>query len=621
MSETKPETREFQAEVKQVLDIVVHSLYTDREVFVRELVSNASDALEKLRHLQLTEKEIFDDSLKMEINVSTDENAGTIIIQDFGIGMDREELVENLGTIAHSGSKAFLKAIQEGGAKNENLIGQFGVGFYSAFMVAEEVKVYTHSWKPDAKGYCWKSDGSGVYEIEEAEGQRRGAKIVIKLKEDQKEYSKSGRVKGILENYSAFVPFPLNLNGEKVNTVGALWLKSASEVTDEEYKEFYKFQAHAFDEPRFWLHFSADAPLEINSLLFAPQQNIEQFGFGRMEPGVSLYCRKVLIDRHPEGLLPEWMRFVRGVVDSADLPLNISRESMQDSSIIRKLSKVLTRRFLKLLAEKDKKDPDSFRDFYKNFSQYLKEGVISDASNREDIAKLLRYESSRTEKGQQTSLADYVSRMSTDQKDIYYLFGSSRESIQSGPYLEAFESRGLEVLFVTDPIDEFVMSHLSEFDGKKLVSADRQDIDLPEAPEGEGDSLSREEGESLSRWIKEQLGDKVSDVVISKRLTESPAVVLNTDSSMSPQMRRMMKAMNQDGGNMPEPPVRFELNPRHALIRNIAALHDGNAELATAITEQVFAGARLSAGLEDDSSKVVKGMNDILSQLLAAHRS
>tara|TARA_R100000027_G_scaffold66532_1_gene62668 strand:- start:5301 stop:7157 length:1857 start_codon:yes stop_codon:yes gene_type:complete len=616
MSEKVAEKREFQAEVKQVLDIVVHSLYTDREVFIRELVSNASDALEKLRHLQLTEKDIFDDSLEAEINVTTDETAGTITIQDFGIGMNREELVENLGTIAHSGSKAFLKAIQENGSKNENLIGQFGVGFYSAFMVAEEVTVYTHSWKTDAEGYCWKSDGSGTYEIEESDGQRRGAKIVVKLKEDQQEFAKSDRVKGILENYSAFVPFPLNLNGEKINTVGALWLKSASEVTEEEYKDFYKFQANAFDEPRFWLHFSADAPLEINSLLFVPQQNMEQFGIGRMEPGVSLYCRKVLIDRHPEGLLPEWMRFARGVVDSADLPLNISRESMQDSSIIRKLSKVLTRRFLKMLAEKEKKDPDTFKDFYKNFSQFLKEGVVSDASNREQIAKLLRYESTHTESGTPTSITDYITRMGSDQKDIFYLFGSSRQSIESGPYLEAFQSRGLEVLFVTDPIDEFVMSHLGEFDGKKLVSADRQDVELPDADESGEDALSPEESESLTNWMKEKLGERVSDVVVSKRLTDSPAVVLNTDASMTPQMRRMMKAMNQEGANMPDMPVRFELNPKHSLIKSIAALQNTDEELASAVSEQVFAGARLSAGLEDDNSKVVKGMNEVLGKLL-----
>ncbi|MEM0964647.1 MAG: molecular chaperone HtpG [Verrucomicrobiota bacterium] len=616
MSEAKPETREFQAEVKQLLDIVVHSLYTDREIFIRELVSNASDALEKLRHLQLTEKNVFDDGLESEINVSTDDQAGTITFQDFGLGMDREELVENLGTIAHSGSKTFLKALQEGGSKNENLIGQFGVGFYSVFMVAKEVKFYTHSWKPDSQGYCWTSDGSGTYEIEESEGQRRGAKIVIYLKDDHKEFAKADRVKGVLENYSAFVPFPLNLNGDKINTVGALWLKSASEITEEEYKDFYKFQAHAFDEPRFWLHFTADAPLEIHSLLFAPQQNMEQFGFGRMEPGVSLYCRKVLIDRNPEGLLPEWMRFVRGVVDSADLPLNISRESMQDSSVIRKLSKVLTRRFLKLLGEKDKKDPDAFKDFYANFSQYLKEGVVSDASHREDLSKLLRYESSLTDSSKQTGFADYVSRMGEDQKEIYYLFGSGRSGIESGPYLEAFVSRGIEVLFVTDPIDEFVMSHLAEFDGKKLVSADREDIELPDSPEEQTEALDREEGEALSKWVKEKLGDQVSDVVMSKRLTDSPAVVLNADSAMSANMRRVMKAMNQDGPELPETPVRFELNPQHTLVKKVASLRSDDENLAGLIAEQLFAGARLSAGLEDDSSKVVKGMNEVLSALL-----
>ena len=616
MSETNTETREFQAEVKQLLDIVVHSLYTDREIFLRELVSNASDALEKLRHKQLTEKEVFDDNLDLEINVTTDDSAGTITIQDFGIGMDHDELVENLGTIAHSGSKSFLKAIEEGGAKNENLIGQFGVGFYSVFMVAKEVRFYTHSWKPESKGYCWKSDGSGVYEIEEAEGQRRGAKIVISLKDDRKEFAKADRVKGVLENYSAFVPFPLNLNGDRINTVGALWLKNPSDVSEEDYKEFYKFQAHAFDEPRFWLHFSADAPLEIHSLLFVPQENLERFGIGRMDPGVSLYCRKVLIDRHPEGLLPDWLRFLRGVVDSADLPLNISRESMQDSSIVRKLSKVLTRRFLKLLEEKERKDPDAFREFYAAFNHFLKEGVVSDPGHREDIAKLLRFESSRTEAGKQTGLADYVSRMSSDQKEIYYLFGNSRGSIESGPYLEAFVSRGLEVLFLTDSIDEFVMSHLAEFEGKKLVSADRQDIELPEGPDFGEEDLPREEAEALGRWIKERLGDRVSDVTTSKRLTESPAIVLNTDAHMSANMRRVMRAMNQEGGALPESPVRFEINPSHPLVKRLSSLKESDPELAGAITDQVFEGARLNAGLVDDAGAVVKGMNEVLGKLL-----
>jgi len=283
MSTATPQTYEFQAEIKQLLDIVIHSLYTEKEIFVRELVSNASDALEKLRHLQLTEKEIYDDKLDLEINLTTDDKAKTITIQDFGIGMTRAELVENLGTIAHSGSKAFLKALSEGGQKNANLIGQFGVGFYSAFMVAKSVKVYTHSWRTGEPGHLWTSEGGGSYAIEEAEGQRRGAKIVIELKDDCAEFASESRIKGILERYSAFVSFPINLNGKRINTVQALWLRNKNEIKDEEYTEFYKFQAHAYDEPRLRLHFSADAPLAINALLFVPKTNPEKFGMMRAE--------------------------------------------------------------------------------------------------------------------------------------------------------------------------------------------------------------------------------------------------------------------------------------------------------------------------------------------------
>ena len=620
MSEPSTETHTFQAEVQQLLDIVVHSLYTDREIFVRELVSNASDALEKLRHTQLSEKEIFDDNLPLEINVTTDDTAGTITLQDFGIGMDHDELVENLGTIAHSGSKAFLEAVQQGGGeRNENLIGQFGVGFYSAFMVAKEVKVFTHSWRPDARGWCWTSDGSGSYALEEAEGQRRGAKIVITLKEDAKEFASSSRVKGVLESYSAFVPFPLNLNGEKVNTVGALWMRSPAEVSEEEYKEFYKFQAHAFDEPRFWLHFSADAPLAINSLLFVPQQNLEAFGVSRMEPGVALYCRKVLIDRKPDQLLPEWMRFVRGVIDSADLPLNISRESMQDSGMIRKLSQVLTKRFLKMLGEKARKVPDEYADFYKNFHRFLKEGVVSDPTHRETLADLLRFESSRTESGQTTTLGEYVDRMGADQREIYFLQGGTRSSIEAGPYLEAFTARHLEVLYLTDPIDEFVMDHLGSYREKKLVSGDRQDIQLPDLPEAAGgESLDRETGQELAGWIKGKLGERANDVVVSERLTGSPVAILNEGGAMTASMRRMMAAMNQDADLPPEGPVRFEINPRHPLIHNLVRLRTEREEDAAAVAAQLFESARLAAGLTEDPAPVVRHMNEVLARLTSA---
>lgn len=611
-----PETREFQAEVKQILDIVVHSLYTDREIFLRELVSNGSDALEKLRHTQLTESKVFDDNLPLEINVSTDDAAGTITIQDFGIGMTHDELVENLGTIAHSGSKAFLKALEAGGQKNENLIGQFGVGFYSAFMVASEVKVYTHSWREDAAGYCWTSDGSGRYTIEEIEGQRRGAKIVLKLKEDYKEFAKAERVKQLLKTYSSFVPFPLNVNGDKINTVGAIWLRSPAEVKEEEYTEFYKFQANAFDEPRFHLHFNADAPLAINALLFVPQENMERFGFGRMEPGVSLYCRKILIDGKPENLLPDWLRFLRGVVDSADLPLNISRESMQDSDLIRKLSKILTKRFLKTLEDRDKKDPDSYREFWNTFGHFLKEGIVSDFAHREPLAKLLRYESSLTEAGKLTSLADYVSRMPETQKDIYYLFGNSRQAIESGPYLEPFRARGLEVLFLYEPIDEFVAQHLGEFDGRKVVAGDRNDLELPgDAPDAPADALPADDINTLCAWVKEQLGERVEAVVGSKRLSDSPALVLNPNPFMTPNMRRMMRAMNPEGEEFKDPAVRFELNPGHPLVKKVHALRGKDDALAGEMAEALFDTARLSAGLVEDPSTVVKRMHQLLERL------
>src|SRR5471032_3135052 len=418
MSTATPQTFEFQAEIKQLLDIVIHSLYTEKEVFVRELVSNASDALEKQRHLQLTEKAIFDDKLDLEINITTDDKAKTFTIQDFGIGMTRDELVENLGTIAHSGSKAFVKALGEGDQKAAGLIGQFGVGFYSAFMVAKSVKVYTHSWREAEPGLLWTSEGTGSFAIEESSGERRGCKVVVELKDECSEFSQEWRVREVLERYSAFVSFPVNLNGKRVNTVQALWLRSKNEIKEEEYEEFYKFQAHAFDEPRLRLHFSADAPLAINALLFVPQENTEKLGFARTEPAVSLYCRKVLIDAQPKDLLPEWLRFVKGVVDCEDIPLNISRETMQDRSLVEKLNRVITKRFLKFLEEESKSNPETYAEFYKEYGVFLKEGAALDFSNKDQLTKLLRFESSLTDKGKTTTFADYVTRMGADQKEI-----------------------------------------------------------------------------------------------------------------------------------------------------------------------------------------------------------
>ncbi|MGC4071050.1 MAG: molecular chaperone HtpG [Nibricoccus sp.] len=613
MSTATPQKFEFQAEIKQLLDIVIHSLYTEKEIFVRELVSNASDAIEKLRHLQLTEKEIADDKLELEINLTTDDKAKTLTIQDSGIGMSRAELIENLGTIAHSGSKAFLKALSESGQKNANLIGQFGVGFYSAFMVAKSVKVYSRSWRTGEPGHVWSSDGSGSYEVEEVDGLTRGSKIVIELKDDCGDYAQDWKIKEILERYSAFVSFPINLNGKRINTVQALWLRSKSEIKDEEYTEFYKFQSHAHDDPRLRLHFSADAPLQINALLFVPKDNIEKLGMSRLEPSVSLYCRKVLIDAKPKDLLPEWLRFLKGVVDSEDLPLNISRETMQDRALIEKLNKVITKRFLKFLEEEATNRADAYNEFYSEFGIFLKEGAALDYTHKDSLTKLLRYESSLTEKGKTTSLADYVSRMQSEQKEIYYLIGANRATIESGPYLEGFKARNLEVLFCYEPVDEYVMNNVREFDGKKLTAADHGDVKLADLPKQEG-ALSESEIKAVSEWLKTTLGDRVTEVKASDRLVDSPALATNSDKFMSPHMRRMMKAMNKDGADAPVK-VSLEINPRHAVIKRLAETRSSSPEKAQLVAEQILDNALISAGLLEDSTAMVKRLYKLLESV------
>jgi TNF receptor-associated protein 1 len=606
----------FQAEVQQLLDIVIHSLYTDREIFVRELVSNASDALEKLRHLQITEKEIFDSKLPLEISVSTDENGGVVTIQDFGLGMTRDELVENLGTIAHSGSRAFLKALSEGGEKNGNLIGRFGVGFYSVFMVAKRVRVFARSWRLDEQGYCWTSEGNGVYEIEPVEGQRRGCKVVIELRDEHKEFAKESRVRSILNHYSSFVQFPILLNGEQTNKIRPLWLRGKNEATEEEYEEFYKFFCKAFDKPRFRLHFSADAPLAIHCLLFVPQENREKFGMGRLEPAVALYCRKILIDSGPKELLPDWLRFLGGVIDSEDLPLNISRETMQDSALVQKLNRLITKRFLKFLEEEANRSPQDYESFFKEFGYFLKEGIATDFTHKEQLAKLIRFESSLTESGKFTSLADYVSRMKEDQKAIYYLAAPSREALENGPYLEAFKLRNLEVLFLYDAVDEFVMSSLIEFDGKKLISADEDDLELQEIPPPAGEEpLPEEEIKKLCLWLRDSLGDRVAEVSGSSRLVESPALVLNADKMMSPTMRRMMKAMNREMDSRVR--VNLQINPRHQLVKNIATLRESDEKLAKLVAEQVFDNAMIAAGLLEDARPMVSRIQQLLETVAA----
>lgn len=612
-----PESHEFQAEIGQLLDIVIHSLYRNREIFVRELVSNAADALEKIRHLQLTESDVLDKDAPLEIAIEADKDAGTITLRDAGIGMTRDELVENLGTIAHSGTRAFLNALKEAApGDTASLIGQFGVGFYSAFMVADKVTVRSRSWHPDGETWLWTSDGKTGYSIEPGDPMTRGTEITLHLREDTgEEFADPERIKGVIRQFSSFLPVPVKVGGEAVNTVQAIWTKSKSEVTEEEYKDFYKFVAGDFQEPRYWLHFSADAPLAINALLFVPDDNFERLGLGKLTPGVDLYCRKVLIEKHPEHLLPDWMRFVRGVIDSDDLPLNLSREMLQDSGLIRKISKIITGRFIKYLGEKAKEDAEAYDAFYANFGHFLKEGATSDFQHKDDLAGLLRFESSKTEPGKTTSLPEYVEGMGEKQKAIYFVNGPSREAIEAGPYLEAFAARDIEVLFTHEAVDDFVLTQLGTFKEKPLKSADGADLDLPELSEDqkpEGEALTDETGEKLCGWLKESLGEGVGAVRISERLVNNPAVAVN-DGFMTSAMQKVMASVGRErGAEAPAMQWTLEINPRHELVRRLAELHESDAALAGLIGAQLFDSALLAAGAPVDNAAMLARMGDIM---------
>ena len=613
MSKERTEKHEFQAEVRRLMDIVINSLYTDKEIFIRELVSNASDALEKLRYIQLTEKEIYDEALPLEIEISTSSEDNTITFADYGVGMSRKELVENLGTIARSGSRSFIEAIEKSGTEGGDLIGQFGVGFYSSFMVADSVEVMTRGYRKNSEHLIWRSSGDGVFEITKGKGHRRGTRVVVSLREDTKEYSDPDVVRNILRKYSAFVPFPLKLNGEQINTTEAVWLRSKNEITDQEYGGFYRFQTNSFDEPRYRLHFSSEAPIDMNVLLFVPEDNMERLGFGRMDPGVSLYSRRVLIDASPKNLLPEWARFLKGVVDSADIPLNISRETMQDSSLVRKLNSAITKRFIKFLEQSSADDPKSYGDFYEKFGFFIKEGVASDSEHREQLRGLLRFESSRREEGELVSFEEYLLRMSEGQEEIYYLFGSARDTLENGPHMEFFRSEDIEVFFIYEPIDEFVMSTLGEYKEKKIVSADSVDVSIAGKDTASSSEGPSEEEKSLCGWMKEVLGERVGDVRISRRLVESPAAAFNSDSTMTQGMKRIMK--NISAGADVRSVVRLEINGNHALIKNLASMREKDGEFAAIIVEQLFDNALLAAGYMENPGSMVGRINKLLERL------
>lgn len=611
---SKTESHHFQAEIQQLLNIVIHSLYTDKEIFIRELISNAADACEKLRFHLSSGQPLHQPDVTPSIAVTTDAKAGTITITDTGLGMTHGELVENLGTIAHSGTKAFLKQLAEEKKPDVGLIGQFGVGFYSAFMVAKRVVVFSRSFAPDEQGWQWTSAGGGGYELAPAADLPRGTRITLELKDEAKDFAQESTVERIIQRYSSFVPFPIELNGKRLNTVQAIWARNKNEIKEEEYNEFYTFVGHDHDQPLFRLHFSADAPLAIQALLFVPARNFESLGMGRVDSEVNLYCRKVLIQAKSKGLFPEWLRFLKGVVDSEDLPLNISRETMQDTSLMQKLNKVLTSRLLKFLDEQSEKDADAYAKFYSEYQRFLKEGVVTDFTHKEALGKLLRYESSTLDKGQFTSLADYVKRMPADQKEIYCLLAGNRAAAEASPYFEVFKERKFEVLFLYDAWDEFVMEHLHTFDGKSLRLGEKADLNLSETKKD--GALSEDAAKSLTQWLKESLGDKVGEVRASQRLVESPAVVVDADKFMTASMRRLMKAAKKEGEDALPTKHDLEINPAHPIMARLDAMRQKDAPLAASVAEQILDNARVAAGLLEDPRAMLTRLNQLLEKVL-----
>jgi TNF receptor-associated protein 1 len=579
------------------------------------MISNAADACEKLRFNQSSGKAIHQSEIAPMITIVTDDKAGTIIITDTGLGMTHGELVENLGTIAHSGTKAFLKQLAEEKKPDVGLIGQFGVGFYSAFMVAKKVTVLSRSFAPEEQGWQWTSEGMGGYELAPAADLPRGTKITLELKDDAKDFAQESTVERIIQRYSSFVPFPIELNTKRLNTIQAIWARSKNEIKEEEYNEFYTFVGHDHDKPLFRLHFSADAPLAIQALLFVPQRNFESMGMGRIDSEVNLYCRKVLIQAKAKGLFPEWLRFLKGVVDSEDLPLNISRETMQDTSLMQKLNKVLTGRFLKFLDEQSEKEAEAYEKFYTEYQRFLKEGVVTDFAHKEALGKLLRFESSSLDKGKLTSLADYVKRMSSDQKEIYCLLSPNRAAAESSPYFEVFKERKFEVLFLYDPWDEFVMEHLREFDGKQLKLAEKADLNLNETKKD--GALAEDAARALATWLKDALGEKVGEVRVSQRLVESPAVVVDADKFMTASMRRIMKAMKQDADTAAPVKHDLEINPAHPIMARLEAMRQKDGALAASVAEQVLDNARVAAGLLEDPRTMLNRLNQLLEKVLA----
>jgi molecular chaperone HtpG len=617
----------FQAEIKQVLHLLSHSLYQSREIALRELISNASDALDKMRYIALTD-EAQRDSGALEIVVEGREADRQLVIRDTGIGMTHDELVTNLGTIAHSGSGEFLKALAAAKSEQEkseiSLIGQFGVGFYAAFMIADRVRVRTRGYAEES-GWEWESEGTGTFTITPVDEKLpRGTEVVLHLKEDAKDFTSPWRLKDIVRRYSSFVPYPIRLgaDGEVINDQKPIWVEPKNQVTEEQYVRFYQHLTHHPEEKPLWhLHMAADSPIQFRAIVYCPPTNLEKLGFNRLEHGLNLCAKRVLVQSDCKELMPEYLRFLRGLVDSEDLPLNVSRETLQDNSVIRKIRTSLVKGVLDRLERLAQDDADKFRAFYDQFGRTLKEGLIVDPANKERIAKLLRFPSSRGDDPAITvSLDEYLARMPEGQSRIYYLGGTDLSSLAKSPNLEIFRRKRLEVLYLTDPIDEFAVSSLHSYQGKELTSIDSSDLDLPETgptvepDQSAGESAAKESGFSrVLELFKSALGQRVSEVRESKRLTDSPCCLVNAEGGMSTQMQRLLKMANKD---FSESARILEVNPSAPLVRRLCRLsaNDQHDEFIKNCARQLWTNAMILDGLTPEPEDMVARVQSFMTE-------
>ena len=620
------ETRGFQSEVKQLLQLMIHSLYSNKEIFLRELISNASDAADKLRFKALSNPALYEGDGDLRVRVSFDADKGTITISDNGIGMTREQVIDHLGTIAKSGTKEFLTALGQDQAKNSQLIGQFGVGFYSAFIVADKVTVKTRAaGEATDKGVLWESAGEGEYSVADIEKKSRGTDVILHLREDEKEFLNEWRLREIIGKYSDHIGLPVEMltkeyddegkecgeKWEKINKSDALWTRSKNDVSDEEYKEFYKHLSHDFADPVTWAHNKVEGNQAYTSLLYVPAKAPWDLFNREHKHGLKLYVQRVFIMDDAEQFMPNYLRFMRGLIDSNDLPLNVSREILQDNKITAALRKALTKRSLQMLEKLAKDDAEKYLQFWKEFGLVLKEGPAEDFANKETVAKLLRFASTHNDSSEQTvSLEDYISRMKEGQKAIYYITADSYVAAKNSPHLELFNKKGIEVLLLSDRIDEWMLSYLTEFDGKQLQSITKADLDLGDLADKESETQKQQDeafGSFIER-VKNLLGERVKTVRLTHNLTDTPAVVSTDNDQMTTQMAKLFAAAGQP---VPDVKYTFELNPEHHLVKKVADIADETefADWVELLLEQAMLAER---GSLENPAAFIKRINKLL---------